>query len=318
MDKDEKYIPSFEIDEEIIDLVAKITNKINPAKINMNNIDLHLRKKNRIMSLQSTLAIENNSLSLKQVTDIINGKRIVGKVKEIKEVQNIYTAYKNITKYDLFNINDLLEAHKYITSELVSQSGAFRNDDVGIYDNKGNVVHVGARPEYINQEMNKLFVWLKESNAHPIIKSCVFHFELEFIHPFEDGNGRMGRLWQTVILTNYNKIFEYMPIETIVHQNQNKYYKALNISSKTNDSSEFIKFMLKMILKTLEYSNDSLNNTERKIISLIENNKDITLDKVVIEVGKSKRTISRCFKILKDNNIIRRIGSDKNGYWIVG
>ena len=318
MDKDEKYIPSFEIDEEIIDLVAKITNKINTAKINMNNIDLHLRKKNRIMSLQSTLAIENNSLSLKQVTDIINGKRIVGKVKEIKEVQNIYTAYKNITKYDLFNINDLLEAHKYITSELVSQSGAFRNDDVGIYDNKGNVVHVGARPEYINQEMNKLFVWLKESNAHPIIKSCVFHFELEFIHPFEDGNGRMGRLWQTVILTNYNKIFEYMPIETIVHQNQNKYYKALNISSKTNDSSEFIKFMLKMILKTLEYSNDSLNNTERKIISLIENNKDITLDEVVIEVGKSKRTISRCFKILKDNNIIRRIGSDKNGYWIVG
>ena len=311
------YLPKFEVDEEMMNLVTEITNKMNTLKINRDNNNLHLRKKNRLMSLQSTLAIENNSLSLKQVTDIIDGKRVIGKIKEIKEVKNIYNAYENINKYNPNNMKDLLNAHKYITSDLVKESGKFRSNDVGIYDSRGNVVHMGARPEYILQQMNKLFSWLKTSNTHPIIKSCIFHFELEFIHPFEDGNGRIGRLWQTVILTNYNNIFEYMPIETIIYKNQRKYYEALNISNKNNNSTEFIKFMLYMILKSFDNINDNLNITERDIIVLLENNKDITYDELVKETGKSKRTISRCLKKLKDDKKIIRIGSDKNGYWKV-
>lgn len=314
MNKNREYTPIFEIDEKMINLISKITNKINNANISTGN-NLHLRKKSRLMSLQSTLAIENNSLSLKQVTDIINGKRVLGKIKEVKEVQNIFHAYENINKYNPFDINDLLEAHKYITSELVSQSGTFRNKDVGIFDNKGNVIHMGARPEYIKQEMNKLFSWLKESNTHPVIKSCVFHFELEFIHPFEDGNGRIGRLWQTLMLVNYNKIFEYMPIETIIYHNQKKYYDALNVSSKNNNSTEFIKFMLKIILKSFDSLSAPLNDVETNIIRLMESNKDITIEKLVMETDKSKRTIIRYINILKEKNIIRRIGANKNGYW---
>ncbi len=317
MNKSEKYTPLFEVDEDMINLVSKITEKLNVAKININNNNLHLRKKNRLMSLQSTLAIENNSLSLKQVTDIIDGKRVLGKAKEIKEVKNIYTAYENIKKYNPYNINDLLLAHKYITSELLLKAGSFRNGDVGVFDAKGNVVHIGARPKYIRQEMSKLFNWLKTSNTHPIIKSCIFHFEIEFIHPFEDGNGRIGRLWQTVILANYNKIFEYIPIETIIYHNQRKYYDVLNTSSKNNDSTLFVKFMLNIILSAFEHLNDSLNNIERNILSLIEQNKTITIDLLVLETGKSKRTISRYLKKLKEENVIRRIGSDKNGYWEV-
>lgn len=308
-----RCIPIFEVDEEMINLVSNITNKINTAKLKGSN--LHLRKKNRLMSLQSTLAIENNTLSLKQVTDIINGKRVLGKMKEIKEVQNIYAAYEKINQYDPYNIYDLLEAHQYITSDVVSQSGIFRSGDVGIYDAKGNVVHIGARPQYIEQEMNRLFEWLKTSNAHPIIKSCVCHFELEVIHPFEDGNGRIGRLWQTVLLTNYNKIFEYMPIETVIYHNQKKYYDALNKSSKDNNSTEFVKFMLQIILKSFDSLNDKLTKIEKQIISLIEENREITIDLLVIATNKSKRTISRYLKKLKDNSVIRRIGSDKKGYW---
>jgi len=315
MNENYNYIPPFEVDEEIIVLVSEITNKLDSNNIIENSKNIKLRKKNRLMSLQSTLAIENNSLSLKQVTDIIEGKRVIGKVKEIKEVKNIYSAYENINKYDQYDINDLLKAHKYITSELVSQSGVFRSGDVGIYDSNGNVVHMGARPEYIEQEVIKLFRWLKTSNTHPLIKSCVFHFEIEFIHPFEDGNGRIGRLWQTLMLSKYNKTFECMPIETIIHNNQRKYYKALNTSSNSNNSTQFIKFMLNVILESFDSLNDNLNDIERDVLSLIEGNKNITLDLLVKETKKSKRTISRCVKSLKEKNNIRRIGSDKNGYW---
>ncbi|HOZ54378.1 MAG TPA: Fic family protein [Bacilli bacterium] len=240
----ESYSPIFEIDDEIIELVSTVIKKLDTYKIHLRKKNIHLRKKNRIMSLQSTLAIENNSLSLKQVTDIINGKKVLGKVNEIQEVKNIYKAYENIIKYNPYDIKDFLKAHSYITSSLVSQSGVFRRNDVGIYDGHGNVVHMGARPQYINDEVNRLFKWLKESNTHPIIKSCIFHFEIEFIHPFEDGNGRIGRLWQTVILNSYNKVFEYLPIETVIYNNQKKYYDVLSYCSKNNNSTKFIKFML--------------------------------------------------------------------------
>lgn len=311
----EKDLPVFEINDEIIELIAKIISKVDTCKISLSIKNIHLRKKHRLMSLQSTLAIENNTLSLKQVTDIIDGKRVFGKVKEIQEVKNIYTAYENINKYNPYDIKDFLKAHSYITSNLVSQSGAFRHNDVAIYDSNSNVVHVGARPQYINNEVNGLFKWLKESNVHPIIKSCIFHFEIEVIHPFEDGNGRIGRLWQTVILNSYNKVFEYIPIETLIYHNQKKYYDILNYCNKNNNSTEFIKFMLITILKSLDNVEDNLNIIEKEILKLIENNNNITIDEMVDKIGKTSRTILRYIKILKENNIIRRIGSNKNGYW---
>jgi len=227
--------------------------------------NLKLRKENRIKSIHSSLAIENNSLTEKQVTDIIDGKRVLGDPKEIREVKNAYDAYEEILTLDLYRQKDFLKAHRLLTAGIVNEAGKYRSRDVGIFDEMGNVVHMGARPQYLQALMDDLFAWGKNDNTPELIKSCVFHYEIETIHPFADGNGRMGRLWQTVILANWNPIFAWIPIETMIYENQRDYYKVLEQVDQETNSNRFIEFMLAIILKTLKSYLNVNSDLEQKI-----------------------------------------------------
>lgn len=244
------YKPSFTITSKMLNLVVEISHKLGTLQVEFER-NLHLRKNNRLRSIQASLAIEANSLTLEQVTDIIEGKRVLGHPKDIREVQNAYDAYDEMMNYDPYSIKDFLKAHKYLTTDLINEAGVFRSKDVGIYNSSGQLIHMGARPQFVENLVRELFAWAKQDDTPALIKSSVMHYEIEMIHPFSDGNGRIGRLWQNVVLTKWNPIFAWFPIETMVYENQQRYYQMLSMADNQNDSSGFIEFMLEMILETL-------------------------------------------------------------------
>jgi len=319
------YVPPFEITSKIIELISKISEKIGEITYIQNTpYHIQLRKENRIKTIHSSLAIENNSLSLEQITAIIEGKRVLGNPNEIKEVKNSIQAYDLLLTLNPYDEKDLLKAHKLMMQDLVNECGKYRTDGVGIFNGE-KIVHVAPPAKRIQELMTNLFEWLKTSDTHPLIKSCVFHYEFEFIHPFQDGNGRMGRLWQTVILKNWKEIFAWLPIETLIKENQKKYYEVLGISDNTADSTKFIEFMLSIILNTI----DEIIKTEKvtakvtvkvtvnqkKIIETIKNNPYITQEELANIVGITRKNIAINMKKLQENGLIKRIGADKNGYW---
>jgi Fic family protein len=244
-------LPGFSITEEIENLALEIVEVLEVME-KVGDIDLlfKLRRAGRISSIQSSVAIEANSLTLEQVTDIINGRKVIGNPKEIQEVKNAWDAYEGIGEYLPYSLDSFLEAHKRMSNKLVREAGRFRSVQVGVY--KGfELIHDGAKPEEIGQLMEAVFEWGLKSNVHPLIKSCVMHFLIEFVHPFEDGNGRVGRLWQTVILADWNPVLQWVPVETMVYQNQYGYYRALRISEETGEAAPFVVFMLNIIAYTL-------------------------------------------------------------------
>lgn len=256
--------PPFTLTNTMLHQVIEISRVLGILEFSVKS-DLKLRKENRIKSIHSLLAIENNSLTEKQVTDIIDGKRVLGDPKEIREVKNAYDAYEEILTLDPYRQKDFLKAHRLLTAGIVNEAGKYRSRDIGIFDEIGNVVHMGARPQYLQALMDDLFAWGKNDNTPELIKSCVFHYEIETIHPFADGNGRMGRLWQTVILANWNPIFAWIPIETLIYENQRDYYKVLEQVDQETNSNRFIEFMLAIILKTLKSYLTVTSNLEQKI-----------------------------------------------------
>ncbi len=256
--------PPFTLTNTMLHQVIEISRVLGILEFSVKS-DLKLRKENRIKSIHSSLAIENNSLTEKQVTDIIDGKRVLGDPKEIREVKNAYDAYEEILTLDPYRQKDFLKAHRLLTAGIVNEAGKYRSRDIGIFDEIGNVVHMGARPQYLQALMDDLFAWGKNDNTPELIKSCVFHYEVETIHPFADGNGRMGRLWQTVILANWNPIFAWIPIETLIYENQRDYYKVLEQVDQETNSNRFIEFMLAIILKTLKSYLTVTSNLEQKI-----------------------------------------------------
>ena len=320
------YEPPFKITSKAINLISQISEKIGEiSTLENTERTVQLRKKNRIRTIHSSLAIENNSLTIEQITAIIEGKRVLGPPNEIQEVKNAVQAYELLLNLNPYKQNDLLKAHQLMMNDLVKHSGKYRKGGVGIFDGKG-VVHVASPADRVPFLMNDLFDWLKSSDAHPLIKSCVFHYEFEFIHPFEDGNGRMGRLWQTVILTEWKPIFAWLPIETLIKENQKLYYKALGISDSNADSTEFIEFMLSIILKTIkeiiatelkitQKITQKITVNQQKIIDSIKNNPYITQEELAEIVGIARLNIIKNMKKLQEQNIIKRIGADKNGYW---
>jgi Fic family protein len=223
--------------------------KISEERFKEQNGDvLRLRKMNRIMSVHASTAIEGNRLTLGQVTNVINGVPVWGPPKDIKEVQNAWRAYNEIESYDPWSVDDLLKAHSLMTSELIGESGEFRSVNVAVVRGDGVVLHRGANPADVPRLVRELLEWGRESLAHPLIKSSAVHFMLEHIHPFRDGNGRIGRLWQTLVLSKWNPLLAWMPIETLVHFNQALYYQALQDShSENTDCKPFIDCMLDMI-----------------------------------------------------------------------
>ncbi|MCL2033076.1 MAG: Fic family protein [Methanomassiliicoccaceae archaeon] len=221
-----------------------------------------LRKTGRIRSIHSSLAIENNSLTIEQVSDIIDGRRVIGPPKEILEVKNAFAAYKELENIDPFDIKDLLRTHKVMMNGLVEESGRFRSVDVGVFAGDGSVVHAAPGHSMVPGLMNDLFEWLNTSDADELIKSSVFHYEFEFIHPFRDGNGRMGRLWQTAILVNWMPVFAWIPVESIIRERQSDYYDAIASSTRAGSSNDFIVYMLKAILDAV---NAVASDAERHI-----------------------------------------------------
>jgi len=211
-----------------------------------------LRRQNKIKTIQGSLEIEGNKLSVEQVTAILDGKKVLGPKKDILEVQNAIRAYDQIGEFDIFSLQSLLKSHKILMNELVENAGQWRKKSVGIVD-KSKIVHLAPKADLVPKHMGNLFNFLKtEYKNNALLASCVFHYEFEFIHPFSDGNGRVGRLWQHAILLKYHPIFEYSPVESIIRDRQKEYYKALGTSDKSGESTPFIEFCLKAIHDSLK------------------------------------------------------------------
>ena len=268
------YKPPFTLTSVMFDYAANIAEKIGQIN-NYNNLRKMpiLRKNNRIQSVHSTLAIEANSLSLKQVKDVINGKLVIGFEREIREVKNAYKAYEQITKINPYSIDDLLYVHGILTNGLIEESGKFRSGNEGVFDEDNNCIFIAPKPDLVMDLINDLFKYIKENKdkINPLILSSVFHYEFVFIHPFSDGNGRMARLWQNIILSHWKEVFVYLPIESLIKKYQKEYYKVIDDCNNSGESTEFIEFMLKMIDESLNNLLKNINsNTDEYVNKLLE------------------------------------------------
>ena len=244
--------PPFEITNKIIDSVAEIAELVGRlTSTNQLSSNPTLRRSNRIRTIHGSLAIEQNTLSLEQVTAVLDGKHVLAPPKDIAEVKNAYEIYERLDEMDPYSVDDLLTAHGIMTRELVDESGMFRTRPVGVVDQEGRVLHFGTLPQYVPDLVMELLDWVKNSDVHMLIRSCVFHYEFELIHPFADGNGRVGRLWHTLLLSKWNPAFAWLPVESIIHDRQEEYYAAINASNDAGESTVFIEFMLSAIKASL-------------------------------------------------------------------
>ena len=310
------YTPPYKITSKILKLSTQISEELTKLQFTgTQKINPMLRKKNRIKTLAGTLEIEGNFLGEEKITAIIEGKRVLGTVKELAEVQGAIKAYEKLDSYRYDELDDLLLAHKILMDEILTTAGSFRSVNVKVGE------HVAPQPSMVNELMISLFSWLNNSDEHMLLKSCIFHYEFEFIHPFSDGNGRIGRLWQSVILNNFNPIFSLLPTESIVRDYQEEYYKAIEDSTELGESTPFIEFMLEMIFKsiqtTLKSDQKSNYKSDQKVLALMKENSKITIYELMEKLSMSESGIKKVIKKLKDENIISRVGSLKSGHWEV-
>lgn len=315
-----QYTPPFTITNKIIDDVSIISKQIGVV-LSTQQLDKHphLRKINRIHSIHSSLAIENNSLTFDQVTDIINGKAIIGPSRDIREVKNAIKAYDELERLDPFSIADLLKAHGILMDDLVKKPGELRTVGVGVFSSN-TCVHLAPPAELVPSQIDDLLAWCKTTDVHPLIRSSVFHFELEFIHPFVDGNGRIGRLWQTLILSRWEPIFAWIPIESMILEKQQEYYQALNISGKKGNSTVFVEFMLDTIRETLDNLSREqdvlkLTDLERTVIQKINHDPKITIKELSETLQLSIKQVRSIMDGLRKNGVLERTGSTKAGSW---
>ena len=245
------YKPPFHMTEKMTFLIAEISEQVGRITVlQEGTVNPHLRRENRIRTIHSSLAIEHNSLSLEQVTAILDGKRILGNPNEIKEVQNAYEAYELMLRLNPASVEDLLKAHKLMMNGLVPENGKFRSGGVGVFNGEV-LIHMAPPAEFVPEHIHNLFSWYQQSELHPLIKSAVFHYEFEFIHPFADGNGRMGRMWHSLLLGKWKDLFFWLPIEELIQSRQKEYYDALGTADKQADSAGFVELMLEIIRDSL-------------------------------------------------------------------
>lgn len=246
------YKPAFNLTYEITALTGDIAEQVGRISVYQEkHITPKLRRENRLRTIHSSLAIEQNTLSLQEVTAIIDGKRVLGRPNEIQEVKNAFRAYAEIENLNPLSIDDLLKAHALMTEALVDDCGCFRKRGVGVF-NESTLIHLAPPAHMVPFLIKDLFSWYQSSPLHPLIKSAVFHYEFEFIHPFEDGNGRMGRMWHSLLLSTWNDLFLWLPVEDMIREQQADYYKALNTSNDKADCAVFVELMLNLIQKSLE------------------------------------------------------------------
>jgi len=308
--------PPYTITSEILSLVSAISQKIGEANAKyIVRQNPKLRKQNKIKTIHSTLGIEGNTLTEKQITALIENKRVAGPEKDIKEVINALTVYKDLKSFRYSSEKDFLKAHKLLMTGLIEKPGTYRTKGVGIV--KGSqVAHIAPPHHNVKFLMRDLFAYLKSEADSSLIESCVFHYEMEFIHPFIDGNGRMGRLWQTLILMNEFPLFEFLPFETLIAKNQKEYYRALSASDKEGSSTKFITFMLKIIDESLslllENGTRKLNESERLELFLEHHTNSFTRkDYLKHHSDISSATASRDLKYGVAQKLILMIGDKK-------
>lgn len=315
--------PPYTITDKMLNYVSEIMKKVGEANYfeSLNRYP-ELRRKTRIKSIHSSLAIENNQLSLFQVEDVINGKPVIGEQKDIQEVKNTYKAYEQIDKVNPYSVEDLKKIHGILTFLIEKNAGEFRNHGECVRDGD-RIIFVAPPENMVTPLMKQLFDWMKKSKetVNPLILSCIFHYEFVFIHPFHDGNGRTARLWQTAILSQWEKAFTYLPIESMIKKNQEEYYTAIQNCNKAGNSNEFIEFMLKVINETIDEMMDSkemkdksqllLSENEVKIIECIKRNVLISAKEIIEETSIADRTTRRILKKLLDNNTIETIGNSE-------
>ena len=316
------YKPPFTITNEILSYVSSISEKIGRITATGNlEAKPHLRKNNRIRSIHSSLKIEANSLSLGQVRDVINGKAVLGEQKEIQEVKNAYAAYERLSEINPYSVEDLKKFHGIMTKYLVDESGDFRQGEEGVF-NGGRCIFMAPPPRLVPKLMDGLFCWMKEAqnHVHPLILSCVFHYEFVFIHPFADGNGRMARLWHTAILYRWKPVFEYIPIESQIEKFQDEYYDAISRCHADGASTIFIEFMLSQIDNILDdisvqirEDNQRLSECIRKLLEVMEYDVPYTSKMLMEKMGlKSKEGFRRNYlRPAIDLNLIRMTIPDK-------
>jgi len=314
--------PPYEISPAILNHITSISEKIGEINANyLNRPSPQLRKQNKIKTIHSSLKIEGNTLSEEQITALIENKRVIGPQKDINEVLNAITIYDNLGSFNATDEKSFLKAHKILLSNLIEKSGKYRTQGVGIV--KGSKVEHTAPPaQNVPFLMKDLFDYLKNTDEIELIKSCVFHYEMEFIHPFLDGNGRMGRLWQTLILMKKYPVFEYLPFETLISKNQEKYYKALSESDKLGKSTKFIEYMLSIIDSSvadlLNFNNRTLSEKERLEYFILLNKTEFTR-KNYMDVFKdiSSATASRDLKNGTEKGLFNKIGEKNKTKYIL-
>lgn len=310
------YQPPFHISADAINLVAEIAALVERNTFLRGNADaLKLRRANRIKTIQATLAIEGGTLSEDRISEILDGKRVVAPVRQIQEVKNAIAVYDIADELDPYSMDDLLRAHGMMMAALMDRPGEFRQRAAGVVK-KGQLIHVAPPARLLPRQMKDLFTWLRKTKDHPLIKSCVFHYEFEFIHPFLDGNGRIGRLWQSLILAKWNPVFLQLPVETMVYGNQDKYYQAINRSTEANDSGVFVDFMLREILNALRGHASGKGNADDPtdaVLRCIQDTPGIRTGELAERLSIGRRTAERHLQALKQAEKIEFRGAPRNG-----
>ncbi len=317
------YQPPYTITPTILQRVAEIVELITRWSVSADHaLSPQLRRNNRIRTIQASLAIENNTLSIEQVTAVLDGKQVLGLPREIQEVKNAFAAYEQLPSWQPHSLADLLTAHGLLMAGLVDEAGSFRRGGVGIYNVQGNLVHMAPPAERVSGQVADLLAWLASAPVHPLIASCVFHYEFEFIHPFGDGNGRMGRLWQTLLLSQWQPMLAYLPVESVIRVRQTAYYQALAEADKLADSTPFIEFMLHALQDTMtealmKPSEKTSVKTSEKIIAALSQNNLLTIAELAKHIGVTSRSIERNIEKLQKKGRLRRVGPAKGGHWEV-
>ena len=317
--------PPFEITTSMLDEIAQIAELVGHVNAGEGmSTNPTLRRSNRIRSIYSSLAIEQNTLSLEQVTAVLNGKRVLAPPRDIAEVKNAYEIYEMMDRLDPYSVDDLLNAHGVMTRGLVEESGCFRSGPVGVVDREGNILHFGTLPDYVPGLVTELLDWVRTSDFPMLIKSCVFHYELELIHPFADGNGRIGRLWHTLLLTKWKPMFAWLPVESIIHDRQEEYYAAINRSNYEGESTVFISFMLSAIKEALQEALQTSGTAEKmttdelrwfKIERFLKKNGTITNGDVRAMFAVSAATANRILAKLTEEGKLTKIRAGRSwGY----
>lgn len=305
------YTPPYTITPKITNLVAQISEAVGGYYAHEN---LRLHRINRIKTIHGTLAIEGNSLSSEQVTAVLEGKPVIAPMNEVQEVRNAIKAYELLDTLDPYSVDDLLKAHAAMEAGLIDQAGQFRKGGAGVVSGD-QVIHHAPDAGRVPSLIADLFAWLRTTEEHPLIASCVFHYEFEFIHPFADGNGRTGRLWQTLILSRWRAIFKNLPIENIVYKYQKEYYRAIAVSGGKDGCTPFVEFVLGVIAETLTTQEPTQKTTQEIILDKIRNNPKITREKLAALIGISPDTVKYHLRRLTEQGIIERVGAARSGVW---